>query len=60
MAIVNTRKIGNATVHTNNSFYAHLSPEELEKHEANVRQSIIDEALRILQKIESEKGEASN
>ena len=46
MAIVKTQKIGNAIVHTDDSAYAHLSPEELEKRKEEVRQNVIREALR--------------
>lgn len=59
MAIVKTQKIGNAIVHTDDSAYAHLSPEELEKRKAEVRENVLRVARRVLERQEEERIKAS-
>lgn len=55
MAIVKTQKIGNATVYTDDSAYAHLSPEELEKRKEEVRQNLINDAFCVIRRLEEEQ-----
>lgn len=59
MAIVKTQKIGNAIVHTDDSAYAHLTPEELEKRKAEVRENVLRVARRVLERQEEERIKAS-
>ena len=59
MAIVKTQKIGNAIVHTDDSAYAHLTPEELEKRKAEVRENVLRVARRVLERQEEERFKAS-
>lgn len=59
MAIVKTQKIGNAIVHTDDSAYAHLTPEELEQRKAEVRENVLRVARRVLERQEEERIKAS-
>lgn len=59
MAIVKTQRIGNAIVHTDDSAYAHLSPEELEKRKAEVRENVLRIARSVLERQEEERIKAS-
>ena len=52
MAIVEVKKIGNCTVYVDDSAYASLTPEELEKRKAEVTENVKRILLQMIEKNE--------